>query len=64
MRAVVQRVSKASVIVDNKVVGEIDKGIVVLLGLIDTDNGETFKYMSDKIINLRIFEYQTDKMNL
>lgn len=64
MRAVVQRVTEASVTVDNEVIGEINKGFVVLLGVGQDDDETDIKYISDKIINLRVFEDENDKMNL
>ena len=64
MRAVVQRVSKASVSVDGQIVGKIDRGIMVLIGVIDTDDEKVIDYMLDKIVNLRIFEDENEKMNL
>lgn len=64
MRAVLQRVSKAKVDVDGQTVGAIQKGIVALVAVSDNDNIETFKYMVDKIINLRIFEDENQKLNL
>ena len=64
MRAVVQRVSKASVTVDNKVVGEIGKGLVVLLGVGADDNLRDLEYLVDKVLGLRIFQDENDKMNL
>lgn len=64
MRAVVQRVSKAKVIVDGNIVGKIDKGLAVLLGVGLDDSEDDIKYLSDKIVKLRIFEDQNDKMNL
>lgn len=64
MRVVLQRVTKAKVDIDGKTVGKIDKGIVVLVAVNDTDDLETFKYMCNKIINLRIFEDSEDKLNL
>ena len=64
MRAVVQRVKEASVTVDNKTVGAIDKGLVVFLGVEDGDTEKDTEYMADKIANLRIFEDESDKMNL
>ena len=64
MRVVLQRVTKAKVDIDGKTVGKIDKGIVALVAVNDTDDVETFKYMCNKIINLRIFEDSEDKLNL
>lgn len=64
MRAVVQRVSEASVMVDGKSIGSIGKGFLVLLGVGDGDTDEDMKYIADKIIKLRIFGDENDKMNL
>jgi D-tyrosyl-tRNA(Tyr) deacylase len=64
MRAVLQRVSRASVSVDGEVVGKIDKGIMLLVGMDTGDNAEDYKYMLDKSVNLRIFEDENGKMNL
>ncbi len=64
MRAVVQRVSKSSVTVDEKIVGKIDQGLMVLLGVEDGDSSVDMKYIADKVINLRIFEDEDEKMNL
>ncbi len=64
MRVVLQRVTKAKVDIDGKTVGKIDKGIVALVAVNDTDDVEIFKYMCNKIINLRIFEDSEDKLNL
>ena len=64
MRAVVQRVSASSVSVDSEVVGKIDKGLMVLLGVTHDDTQEDVKYLVEKISNLRIFEDDQDKMNL
>lgn len=64
MRAVVQRVSSSSVTVDGNLVGEIGKGFNVLLGISKEDTLEDLKYIKDKVINLRVFEDENDKMNL
>ena len=56
MRAVLQRVSQASVTVDGQVIGEIGKGVMVLFGMLGTDDDKTIEYMLDKVVNLRIFE--------
>lgn len=64
MRSVIQRVSSANVAVDSKVVGKIEKGFVVLLGVSDEDTEDTVRKMVKKIINLRIFKDENDKMNL
>ncbi len=63
MRAVVQRVNKGSVTVENNVIGSINKGLVVLLGITEEDTDNDVDYMIDKIINLRIFEDENEKMN-
>ena len=62
MRAVVQRVTYSSV--DGEIVGEINKGFNVLLGISKEDTEEDMKYIKDKIINLRVFNDENDKMNL
>lgn len=64
MRAVVQRVSEASVTVNGEIIGEIGQGLVVLLGIGQQDTGKDIDYLVDKIINLRIFEDDNGKMNL
>jgi len=64
MRAVLQRVSFASVKVEGEIVGKIEKGIMALIGVNSTDDENTYKYITDKIINLRIFEDDNGKMNL
>jgi len=64
MRAVVQRVTRAKVTVDNKVVGEIGKGLVVLLGIARDDTKLDAAYLVDKITALRIFDDDEGKMNL
>jgi D-tyrosyl-tRNA(Tyr) deacylase len=63
MRAVVQRVKKSSVIVDGEVVGAIDKGLNVLLGVEEGDTEKDVDYMVEKICNLRIFEDEDEKLN-
>lgn len=64
MRAVVQRVSEARVVVNNSVVGQIDKGLLVLLGVGQEDDETDLLYLKDKILGLRIFEDEDKKMNL
>lgn len=64
MRALVQRVKESSVKVDGKTVGEIKKGFNVLIGISKDDTLEDLEYMKDKIINLRVFEDENEKMNL
>jgi D-aminoacyl-tRNA deacylase len=63
MRAVIQRVSRAKVSVGNEIVGEIGRGILVLLGVADEDSENDAVYLLEKTINLRIFEDAEDKMN-
>lgn len=63
MRAVIQRVKSCSVTVGNETVGNIDKGLLVLLGIAKTDKTDDVKYLADKIVNLRIFEDENRKMN-
>ncbi len=64
MRGVLQRVKNASVTVDGEVVGKIDHGILLLLGVTDTDTEADADYICDKTINARIFCDEEDKMNL
>jgi D-aminoacyl-tRNA deacylase len=64
MRAVVQRVIRAAVSVDNTVTGSIGKGLMVLLGAGTGDTDEDLQYIVDKIVNLRIFADAGGKMNL
>ncbi len=64
MRAVVQRVAKAKVTVDGQVTGEIGLGLLVLLGVAQTDTEQDADYLADKVAGLRIFEDAEGKMNL
>ena len=64
MRAVVQRVTNADVKIDGRVNGKIDNGLLVLLGVGNGDTEEDMKYIADKIVKLRIFSDENDKMNL
>lgn len=63
MRAVIQRVTKSSVTVDHTVIAEINRGLLVLLGVARDDTHEDADYLTDKISNLRIFEDNDQKMN-
>ncbi|GAB6158940.1 D-aminoacyl-tRNA deacylase [Desulfotomaculum varum] len=64
MRAVVQRVQRGSVTVNNQVVGEIGRGLVVLLGVGQGDTPDDARYLADKISQLRIFDDDQGKLNL
>lgn len=63
MRVLVQRCDKASVKVDNKIVGKIDKGMMILVGFTQNDNSENIDYMVDKVLNLRIYDDESGVMN-
>lgn len=63
MRAVIQRVSSASVPIENEVTGKIDGGLVVLLGIEETDTTEDIEWLSGKIANLRLFRDDTGALN-
>ncbi|EOS7735478.1 D-tyrosyl-tRNA(Tyr) deacylase [Enterococcus hirae] len=63
MRAVVQRVSKASVTIDQQEVGKIDQGLVILLGIHEKDTQDDVDYLVKKIAQMRIFEDEQGKMN-
>lgn len=64
MRVVVQRCKNASVKVNDKIIGKIDKGYLLFVGFTNGDNENVIKKMAKKIVNLRIFEDKNDKMNL
>lgn len=64
MKAVLQRVSQASVTIQDEVVAQIESGLLVLIGIEDTDNHEEIEWLSAKIVNLRIFADENDVMNL
>ena len=64
MRAVIQRVKKSSVTVEEKITGSIGAGLMVLIGVEDGDSEKDADYIADKIIGLRIFEDEQGKMNL
>lgn len=64
MRALIQRVAHAAVLVDNTTVGQIGRGLVVLVGVTTTDGESDVEFLSNKIANLRIFEDAAGKFNL
>ena len=64
MRAVIQRVSEASVAVDHKIEGEIAEGLLIFLGIVPEDTSEDLEWLSKKIVNLRIFDDNKGVMNL
>lgn len=64
MRVLVQRSGEASVLVNQKVVGSIDQGLVLFVGFTDSDTMEEISYLAKKIVNLRIFPDQDGVMNL
>ena len=64
MRACIQRVSQARVVVEGEVTGEIGRGMLVLLGVAATDTDAELKWLADKIVGLRIFDDDAGKMNL
>lgn len=63
MKVLIQRVLSSSVEVDNKIVGQINKGLMLLVGFTDSDTDKEIDYMVDKIINLRIFDDENGVMN-
>ena len=64
MRALIQRVTSASVKVDGEIVGKIGKGFLIFLGIYEEDTEEKIEKLTKKIVNLRIFNDENDKMNL
>lgn len=64
MRALVQRVDRASVTVDGAITGQCERGLLVLLGVGEGDTDKDLNYLVDKVTGLRIFEDQAGKMNL
>lgn len=64
MKAVIQRVSKASVTINNKKVANIQKGLLILVGIEDADTQEDINWLSNKICNLRVFADENNIMNL
>lgn len=64
MRAVIQRVAKASVSIDNEIKGEISRGMVVLLGIEEADDSTDIDWLTQKIVRLRIFDDREGVMNL
>ncbi len=64
MRAVIQRVTHSSVSVDNEIIGSIGKGFTVFLGVGENDTDKDMEYIAKKIVDMRIFEDENEKMNL
>ena len=64
MRAVIQRVKSASVAIDEKIVGEINQGFMILLGIHEEDTKEDVDYLVRKIAMMRVFEDEAGKLNL
>jgi D-tyrosyl-tRNA(Tyr) deacylase len=64
MRACLQRVSEASVTVEGQVVGQIERGVLILLGVGQTDTEEDARWLADKVVTLRIFDDPDGKLNL
>ena len=63
MRALIQRVCRATVRVEEQIVGQVDRGLLILLGISDTDGLSDMEYVAEKCANLRIFEDDQGKMN-
>ena len=64
MKAVIQRVSQSSVTIEGEIVASIQKGLLILVGIEETDTKEDIEWLSSKIVNLRIFGDENDIMNL
>ena len=64
MKAVIQRVSESSVTINSEIVAQIQQGLLVLVGIEDSDNQEDIVWLTSKIANLRIFEDESEVMNL
>ena len=64
MRVVIQKVTQASVSIENQIVASIDKGLLVLVGIEDGDTNEDIAWLSSKIVNLRVFDDDNGVMNL
>ena len=64
MRAVIQRVSKASVVINGNIYSQIGQGLLVLVGIEDADTTEDIEWLSGKIVNLRIFSDENEVMNI
>ena len=63
MRAVIQRVSQASVTVEGAIIGQIERGLMVLVGIVNEDDTIDIEWLSNKIINMRIFDDENGVMN-
>ena len=64
MRVLIQRVKKASVTVDDKLISLIDKGLLIFVGICDEDNDEDIEWLTKKIANIRLFDDENGVMNL
>lgn len=64
MKAVIQRTTSASVTINSKIVAEIQRGLLILIGIEDADNQEDINWLTSKIANIRIFPDENDVMNL
>ena len=64
MRVVIQKVTQASISIENQIVASIDKGLLVLVGIEDGDTNEDIAWLSAKIVNLRVFDDDNGVMNL